>query len=473
MISTSVSAGPETSTPAAINNTFVWMIASAGALGGLLFGYDWVVIGGAKPFYEKFFALTDPSSQGWAMSCALIGCFLGAVVSGKLSDAFGRKRPMIVAATIFALSSLGTALANHFAVFILWRIFGGVAIGLASSLAPMYIAEIAPAAQRGRLVSLNQFTIVIGILLAQLANWRIAQPVPFGASADQILHSWNGQTGWRVMFAVTAIPSLLYLLAVIFVPESPRWLLQKRRSAEAHAVLSRIGGPAYADTLSQQIASVTEGSASASSSELLSHPKLRRILVLGLVLAVLQQWCGINVVFNYAEEVFSAAGYQVSDILFNIVVTGAVNVVFTLVAFGTVDRFGRRSLMLIGSCGLAIIYAVLGFLYYLHAHGMAMLLLVVLAIGCYAMSLAPVTWVLISEIFPDRVRSQAMSIAITALWIASFVLTYSFPFLNRSLGAAGTFGIYSAICAVSFVYLFARLPETRQRSLEEIEKSWN
>ncbi|MGC2398576.1 MAG: sugar porter family MFS transporter [Acidobacteriaceae bacterium] len=458
---------------APVNRLYLWVVASIAALGGFLFGYDWVVIGGAKPFYEKFFALTRPWQQGWAMSCAVIGCLFGAMASGALSEKFGRKKPLILAAVIFCLSSIGTGLANGFASFVFWRILGGFAIGLASSLSPVYIAELAPAHLRGRLVSLNQLTIVCGILLAQIVNWLIAKPISPTATANDILHSWNGQTGWRWMFCATAIPSLLFLFSMFFVPESPRWLSRQGAAGKAKAVLIAIGGQAYGEEVYSEIQSSIAADQGAPSLRSLLHAKVRPILWLGIFLAVLQQWCGINVIFNYAEEVFSAAGFPVSDILFNIVVTGAVNVLFTIVALRTVDRYGRRVLMLLGCAGLASIYTLLGFFYYLHSRGVVMLFLVVAAIGCFAMSLGPVTWVVISEIFPSKIRGAAVSIAVSALWAACFVLTYTFPFLNHALGAAGTFWIYAGVCAAGFVYLVFRLPETKGKSLETIEQSWS
>ena len=454
---------------ATFRTAYVWLAASAGALGGLLFGYDWVVIGGAKPFYERYFQLNSPALEGWAMSCALIGCLGGAISSGLLSNRFGRKKLLSLAALIFAISSLGTGLAAHFAVFVAWRLTGGFAIGLASGISPMYIAEISPAPLRGRLVSLNQLAIVFGILLAQVVNWLIARPVPAGATAHDILLSWNGQWGWRWMFAVTAVPSVLFLISTFLVPESPRWLASKGRIVEAMRVLESLGGRTYAEQVMSDFASADDGKPRCSLWKELSSPGVARVLVLGVVLAVLQQWCGINVIFNYAQEIFAAAGYQVSDILFNIVVTGAVNVVFTLLALATIDRYGRRFLLLTGLSGLVLVYVVLGALYRLHLQGKPMLVLVLAAIACYAMSLAPATWVVIAEIFSNRIRSSAMSIAITALWTACFLLTYTFPMLNAALGAAGTFWAYAAICLAGLVFLALRLPETRGKTLEQIE----
>lgn len=450
-------------------SAYVWMVAAAGALGGLLFGYDWVVIGGAKPFYEIYFRLDSPRLVGWAMSCALIGCLLGALSSGALSNRWGRKRLLILAAFVFAVSSLGTGLATAFDGFVAWRIMGGFAIGLASGVSPMYISEISPAGRRGQLVSLNQLAIVIGILLAQTVNWLIARPVPPGATAHQILVSWNGQWGWRWMFAVTAIPATGFLVASFLVPESPRWLAAKGRMERAFQVLERLGGSAYAQQVVADFSAAETAQPRRSSFAALFGDGMGKVLLLGVALAVLQQWCGINVIFNYAQEIFAAAGYRVSDILFNIVITGAVNLLFTLVALFTIDRFGRRALLLSGTAGLALTYTALGLLYHLHMQGKPMLILVLAAIACYAMSLAPATWVVISEIFPTQIRSSAMSIAVTTLWSACFLLTYTFPLLNAALKASGTFWTYALICLAGLLFLARSLPETKGRTLEEIE----
>jgi len=296
--------------------------------------------------------------------------------------------------------------------------------------------------------------------------------VPAGATADQILHSWNGQMGWRWMFGVTAIPSFLFLFGMTFAPESPRWLARKGRHEAARRIFERIGGGGYAEPALKEVDDSLAHDTGRGATQTLLEPKVLRVLGLGIALAVFQQWCGINVIFNYAEEVFSAAGYQVSDILFNIVITGTVNLLFTLLAFALVDRFGRRVLMLFGAASLAVIYTLLGGCYAAHSQGVHVLALVVAAIGCYSMSLAPVTWVVISEIFPNRIRGTAMSIAVGFLWIACFILTYTFPILNRDIGAAGTFWLYAGICGVGFLFLFFKLPETRGKSLESIEREF-
>lgn len=453
------------------NPGYVWLISVVAAMGGLLFGWDWVVIGGAKPFFQRYFQLTSEAQIGWANSCALIGCLLGAMTAGALSDRFGRKRLLVLAALIFAVTSLGNAMAESFMVFIAWRIFGGVAIGLASNLSPMYIAEIAPAQIRGKLVAINQLTIVIGILLAQYINWFLVRDLPNGSTDEFIRNSWFGQQGWRWMFGLTAAPSVLFLLGMMIVPESPRWLAGKGQIHRAHDILSKIGGQTYANEAVADIESTLaiEKLQRVRFADLL-EPRMRKVLVLGVVLAVFQQWCGINVIFNYAEEIFRAAGYDISTVLQNIAWTGSVNLAFTLVALGVVDRRGRRPLMLFGSASLAIIYLVMGFCYSGGVKGLPMLLLVLAAIGCYAMSLAPVTWVVISEIFPNRIRGAAMAVAVSALWIACFLLTYTFPIMNTKLGSAGTFWLYAGICVAGFVFIKMKLPETKGKTLEQIER---
>jgi sugar porter (SP) family MFS transporter len=454
-----------------LNFAYVCLISSVAAMGGLLFGWDWVVVGGAKPFFQRYFELTTEAQIGWANSCALLGCLFGSLMAGALSDKFGRKRLLIVSALLFAVTSIGNGLAREFNVFIAWRICGGVAIGLASSLSPMYISEVAPARMRGQLVSINQLTIVIGILLAQVINWYLVRDLPKGATDEFIRNSWFGQQGWRWMFGLTAAPSLLFLLGMFLVPESPRWLAKNGRADAAQSVLSKIGGQGYANAAIAEINSTLAGEEiqHVRFAELL-EPKMLKVLVLGVVLAVFQQWCGINSIFNYAEEIFREAGYDISSVLKNIAWTGSVNLVFTFVALGTVDRVGRRPLMLFGAAGLAVIYTVMGFCYAHHVQGFAVLLLVLAAIGCYAMSLAPVTWVVISEIFPNRIRGAAMSVAVTALWIACFILTYAFPILNAQLGPSRTFWLYAAICVVGCIYIFLSLPETKNKSLEQLER---
>jgi len=452
------------------NKQFILGITLVSAMGGLLFGYDWVVIGGAKPFYERFFALTtSPYLQGWAMSSALIGCLFGAMLSGWFTDQYGRKRPLIAAAALFTISAFGTGVASQFTPFIIYRLIGGLGIGLASAISPMYIAEISPAKMRGRLVSVNQLTIVIGILAAQLINFLIADKVLGGATDAEILQSWNGQIGWRWMFWAETVPALAFFILAFLIPESPRFLAKSGKWEGSLKILERIGGHEYALQEQKNIATTLKEPNTKVEWKALASKKVRPMLIIGIVLAVFQQWCGINVIFNYAEEIFTAAGYSVGDMLFNIVITGTVNLVFTLLAMRMVDSWGRRKLMLLGSIGLAVIYFLLGSSYFFEVKGFAILVLVMLAIATYAMTLAPVIWVVLSEIFPNKIRGAAMAVATTALWSACFVLTYTFPILNKLLDASGTFWLYGFICLSGFLFILKKLPETKGKSLEEIE----
>jgi len=525
------------------NMKFIWRICVVAAMGGLLFGYDWVVVGGAKAFYEPFFSISDdtPFWRGFAMSSALFGCIAGAILSGVLTDRLGRKRLLISSGLLFTISAIGTGLLWDFFSYNLARIIGGIGIGLASNLSPMYIAEISPAKMRGKLVSINQLTIVVGILAAQIVNMMIAQPVPtadqlrllvnessataaMGQDAgfdieeekqkallvteeiglrnvkekfpdivyinaatakdiaaknkqdNQIMAAylsptWNGLCGWRWMFGVETVPAVLFFLLMFFVPESPRWLVKYGKDEEAEAILSRIGGVQYGKA---EVADIRDTLASEEVSHVrfkdLLEPRLTKIIALGVFLAVLQQWCGINVIFNYAQEVFQEAGYGVSDMLFNIVITGVVNLAATFIAIRTVDHLGRKALMLMGVGGLVCFYALLGAGYYFHSTGIHMLLLIVISIACYAMTLAPVTWVLISELFPNRIRGAAMSVAVLSLWIACTALTLSFPYLKGMLGAHGAFWTFGGVCLVGFVVIFKKLPETKGKTLEDIER---
>ncbi|WP_158790916.1 sugar porter family MFS transporter [Granulicella sp. L60] len=462
----------DTSTAAPVKATaYVWGIALVAALGGLLFGYDWVVIGGARQFFEVYFHLTSAASIGWANSCALVGCFVGSLIAGNLGDRYGRKPVLIASAILFAASSILTGWASSFALFITWRIAGGVAIGLSSNISPLYIAEVSPASHRGRLVSLNQFAIVIGILLAQVVNWRIADAVPSLITREALLASWNVQYGWRWMFTVVALPAAVFLAAAFCIPESPRWLLARGRQQSAKLILQRVGGTAaYADAEVTAIANaLKEEEAQTANWRGLLQPGVRTVLFIGIALAVLQQWSGINIIFSYAEEVYRAAGLGTNQIFLDIVITGTINLLFTLVAMAVVDRVGRRPLMLFGCCGIGLSHVLAGLAYRMGWHGMPVLVLTLCAIGCYAMTLAPLTWVLIAEIFPNRLRSLGVSAAVSALWISSFALTYSFPFINSALGSSGTFFTYGTVCFAGAVLVFLYVPETKGRTLEEIE----
>ena len=448
------------------NKGFIYFICLVSAMGGLLFGYDWVVIGGAVKFYEQFFGLGgNPVLQGIATSAALVGCMVGALTAGALADRYGRKPLLMVAAVLFTVSAIATGLFNDFWLFCIARLVGGVGIGLASAISPMYIAEVSPSDVRGRLVSLNQMTIVLGILAAQVANWAIARP-DVGGQIDP----WNIEMGWRWMFWAETVPAAAFLVLSFFIPESPRWTALNDRVAQARVVLSRVGGEAYAEgELAAIAASVADAPESKAGLKELFRKRYARVLALGIIIAVFQQWCGTNVIFIYAQEVFAGAGYTVSEAFLNIIVTGIANVIFTILALQVVDRWGRRKLMLLGSGGLALIYFVLGMCFRGGVTGIVMVLLTVAAIACYAMTLAPVTWVLLSEIFPNRVRGIAMAVCTFALWVGSCTLTFAFPSMNAALGCSGSFLIYAAICLCGFLYFLKACPETKGKSLEQLE----
>lgn len=453
-----------------INEKYVLMLAFIAAMGGFLFGYDWVLIGGAKPFYERFFNITDsPFYQGFAMSSALFGCIVGAAITGYLTDRYGRKIPLFFAAFLFIFTSIGTGAASSFSMFMTFRILGGIGIGITSGVSPVYIAEISPAHMRGKLVAINQLTISLGVLSAQVINMLIAQPVAIGATDEMIFNSWNGQMGWRWMFWACSIPAAIFFLLLWFVPESPRWLVKAGKTQKAFTILKKIGGDEYATAESKEIVQTINPDEQLPFRTLFSKG-LAPVLVLGIGLAVFQQWCGINVIFNYAEEIFTSAGYGISGTLLNIVLTGIVSLIFTIISMFLVDRWGRKALMLLGAGGLAIVYIIIATGYYLNLTGFFMLFWVIVAISVYTLTLAPITWVLLSEIFPNRIRGHAMSVATFSLWVACAILTITFPFLHRGLGASGTFFVYSFICILGFFWLLKKLPETKKKSLEQIEK---
>jgi SP family sugar porter-like MFS transporter len=435
------------------NKGFLYFICAVSAMGGLLFGYDWVVIGGAKPFYELYFSISDsPLLQGVAMSTALVGCLIGAMVAGSAADKWGRKPLLMLAAVLFTVSAVATGLFNDFTLFNIARFVGGVGIGVASALSPMYIAEVSPTEIRGRMVSLNQMTIVLGILAAQVVNMLLARDTSVAEC-----QAWNLEWGWRWMFWAETLPAALFLVMSFFIPESPVFLRMRNEKLEMRN--DEYTGVGKSNENGNQHFSF-----------LISHSSLRRVLLLGLVIAVFQQWCGTNVIFNYAQEIFTGAGYDVDGMFIDIVITGVANVIFTIVALYTIEKWGRRTLILIGAGGLGLIYLTLGTCYFFEVKGVMMVILVVAAISTYAMTLGPVTWTLLAEIFPHRVRGIAMATCTFALWVGCCTLTFSFPSMNAALGSSGTFWIYSAICMCAFIFLWNRCPETKGKSLEALEQ---
>ncbi len=455
------------------NYGYIWSISLVAAIGGFLFGYDWVVVGGAKPFYEPYFRITTPAQQGWGTSSALIGCIFGALLCFLKSDTWGRKRLLIAAGFLFTLSAVGTGLASDFFWYNVYRITGGVAIGIALNLSPMYISEMSPPHLRGKLVALNQLLIMIGVLSAQLMNWQIAlfdKEIPAQITDEIVRQSWVGQYGWRWMFGVEAVPAGIFFIMMIFMPESVRWLVKDGQVEEAKGILKRVGGQEYANTEIESIQNtITSDEVSQVNFRDLLEPRLFKVLLLGIFVAILQQWCGMNVVFYYAADIFQAAGYTIQQMMLNIVVIGTVMVGSVIITMLIIEKTGRKKLMLAGTASLAIVYGILGYLFFEGITGMPIVLFTLINVAIYSITLAPVVWVILSEIFPNRIRGAAMSAAAMALWVGNFSLTFTFPAIKESLGWANNFWLYGVICAVGFVVLYFRLPETKDKTLEQIE----
>lgn len=455
------------------NQLYLWLISITAAMGGFLFGYDWVVIGGAKPFYEPFFQLNTPALQGWGTSSALVGCMVGALSCVILSDRYGRKRLLIFSGFLFTLSAIGTALAADFTWFNIYRIIGGVAMGIALNLSPMYIAEISPPEKRGMFVTINQLLVMIGVLMAQVVNWRISlldTALPVDATTDIIAQSWSGQSGWRWMFGVEVIPAFLFFVLMMFVPESVRWLVKNGQEERARSVLQKIGGEAYAaDQVADVKRTISKHDLAHVNFRELLNKRVLKFIGLGVFLAFLQQWSGLNVIIYYASDIFQAAGYNLQQMMLSIVVIGTVMVLSVIVTMLTVDKLGRKTLLLFGTSSMAIVYALIGYCFYANYEGFVIVLLVLANVMFYSITLAPLLWVVLSEIFPNRIRGAAMSISAFAHWVGNFTLTFSFPTIKENLGWANNFWLYGVICAAGFVVLYYILPETKGKSLEEIE----
>ncbi|MGY6743966.1 MAG: sugar porter family MFS transporter [Cecembia sp.] len=459
------------------NQVYIWLISMTAALGGFLFGYDWVVIGGAKPFYEPFFNITNPSEQGWGTSSALIGCMIGATICIFLSDRLGRKKLLIFSGFLFSLSAIGTAMADTFWWFNFYRIVGGLAMGIALNLSPLYIAELAPPEKRGMFVTINQLMVMIGVLLAQIVNWQISlidKSLPDNATFEVLAASWSGKFAWRYMFAAEFVPAFLFFILMFFVPESARWLVKNNEVDKAKQVLKKIGGDFYAEISINEIKETIskENLAKVNFKELLNKNVLH-FLFIGIFLAFLQQWSGVNVIIYYAADIFQAAGYTLKQMMLNIVVIGSVMVLSVFITILTVDKFGRKRLLLLGTSSMAILYIFIGLTFYFEQGGFVIVLLVLANVMFYSFTLAPLLWVVLSEIFPTKIRGAAMSIAALAHWVGNFTLTFSFPVIKESLGWANNFWLYGLICVVGFIVLKLVLPETKGKSLEQIEKQFS
>ena len=445
---------------------YVMLVCMVAALGGLLFGYDTGVINGAIGPLKAHFAL-DANWAGWATGCALVGCAIGAGIAGVLSDWLGRKKVLILSAILFFISAVGTALPKNITIFIIYRIIGGLGVGAASMSSPMYIAEISPARIRGRMVSVNQFAIVSGFLVVYFVNYFIA------LQGDQM---WNQESGWRWMFGSEALPALLLLVLLFFVPESPRWLTKQDRSDEALEILTRVNGTVYAKT---ELLEIKDALAHESGSlKQLFQPGMKIVLVIGIVLAVLQQVTGINVFLYFGTEIFKKMGSDTNAALLQTVIVGTVNLAFTIIAIWLVDRVGRKPLMIIGSAGMGLSLLGMGLMSYVQKTDLWVLLFILGYIACFALSVGPVTWVILSEIFPTRIRGRAMAIATVCLWVANYVVSQTFPMMEENnwllekFHHAFPFWLYGIFCVVLVTFVWRFVPETKGKTLEEIEKHW-
>jgi SP family arabinose:H+ symporter-like MFS transporter len=443
-----------------LNFGYLLLICLVAALGGFLFGYDTAVVSGAIGFLTRHFQLTA-GLTGWAASSLIVGCMAGAALAGPIGDRFGRKYSLVFCAALFAISSLASSLPDSLAAFAWARFAGGVAIGASSILSPLYIAEIAPEKIRGTLVALYQLAIVTGILVVFFVNLQIQR---FG---DEV---WNTTTGWRWMFASLVAPSLLFSAFMLAVPESPRWLMKTGRKDRARRILERVGGAEHAGREIAQIEAALcqeEGRWSE-----LFTTGYRKALAIGALLAVLGQFSGINAIMYYAPEIFKATGAGTDSAFLQTVIVGAVNFTFTFVAIWLVDKAGRKPLLVAGTSVQVISLGLVGFLFQGGRHDVLVLLSILGFTAAFAVAMGPIPWIVNSEIFPTKLRGRAMSLAIFCLWAADWIVTQTFPMLREAIGPALTFGVYAAFSLLSTLFVLAFVPETKGRTLEEIQSSW-
>jgi MFS transporter, SP family, arabinose:H+ symporter len=443
------------------NLKYVYFVSIIAAVGGLLFGYDTAVIAGAIGFLEIKFQLT-PVMTGWAASSAIWGCVAGAMGAGYVSDKFGRKSTLIVTAILFAVSGIASAVPRDLTEFVIARFVGGIGVGAASMLSPLYISEIAPASKRGMLVTIYQLAIVIGINLIYYINLLIA-----GSGNEQ----WNIDMGWRYMLGSEAIPAALFLIALFFVPESPRWLASRNRRKEAMAILEKVNGTERAKEVMAEI-EATLHEEKGTIGELFA-PGLRTAMIIGVFLAVFSQITGINAIIYYAPEIFKSVGFGTDSAMLQTVIIGVTNTLFTFVAIQFIDKVGRRKLLLWGVAGMTICLLGVGTVFYFDLSSGPLLLIFILGfIASFASSLGPIPWVIISEIFPTKTRGIAMSIAILMLWVGVVLITQLTPVLLKEAGGAVTFWIFGGNAILLWLFTYKMIPETKGKTLEEIEKYW-
>lgn len=436
--------------------SYVVLISIVAALGGLLFGFDTAVISGTINFIQPYFGLSE-AALGWTVSSLLFGCIAGVFLAGKAGDHYGRKKVLMMAALLFFISAIGSASANSLFLFLIARVLGGVAVGVASILSPMYIAELAPAKYRGTLVSMNQLAIVIGILVAFFSNYLLVG---------------TGENNWRWMLLVMAAPAVLLFFSLFLVPESPRWLIAQGRSMEALKVLIKTSGKENATNELFEITETLDVREESRFIELL-EPQIKPLLFIGIILAIFQQITGINTIMYYAPKIFANVGQSNDSALLQTILIGGTNLLFTLVAMILIDRFGRKKLIIIGSTGMMVMLSGLSTLFFLkETSGILVLLFILGYIAFFAASLGPALWVVAAELFPNRLRSKGMSIAIVSLWIACTIVTIAFPIMLEKLSGGVTFLIFALICLANLLYVVKYVPETKGKTLEELEKEF-
>lgn len=434
--------------------TYVVFIAAVAAMGGLLFGFDTAVISGTINFIQPYFGLSEVG-LGWTVSSLLFGCIIGVSTAGQIGDKFGRKKMLMSAALLFLLSAVGSALSTKLYIFLISRFIGGLGVGVASVLSPMYIAEISPAKYRGRLVSLNQLAIVIGILVAFFTNYLLVG---------------TGENNWRYMLLVMAIPAILLFISLFFVPESPRWLITKNEEDVALKVLVKTSNEESANKELESIRQTLQNQEESHYHELF-RPGVKSIMWMGIFLAIFQQITGINTVMYYAPKIFSQIGQNTDAALLQTIAIGGTNLIFTIIGMLVIDRIGRKSLILIGSIGMMIMLLALCTIYFLNMATAHLVLIFILGyIAFFAASLGPALWVVVSEIFPNRLRNKGMSIAVVGLWIACTIVTIAFPVMLKALSGGITFLIFALICGINIWYVANYVPETKGKTLEELEK---
>jgi SP family arabinose:H+ symporter-like MFS transporter len=452
------------------NNAYLYLVCVVAALGGFLFGFDTAVISGTISLVKHDFGL-DAIHEGWFVSCALLGCILGVSASGKLSDRYGRKPVLILSAVLFLSSALGCMVSGSFTTLILFRLIGGLGIGVASMVSPLYISEFSPSRFRGMMVSLYQLALTIGIVVAYFSNACLVNHAGNSFASESIRKIFSTEV-WRAMLGLGALPAGIFLVSLFMVPESPRWLLLKGKKQKAKDILIKIDGIEAAMNELSAFYAAGDDKGSSSLAELFT-PVYRKAMWIGLLLPFLSQVCGINAVIYYGPRILEQAGFTLNNAMGGQVTIGLVNVVFTFVAIFTVDKWGRRPLLFVGIGGAVISLIVIGMLFSFGLTSGPWILIFILAfIACFAFSFGPVCWVVVGEIFPNAIRGKAMALATLSLWIGNFLVGQLTPLMLEGLGSSYTFWIFALCCSPALWITWKLIPETKGKSLETIESYW-